>query len=312
MARLIEVVPEAQFPFLRQQVLRSSQTEVTALALSLKHAHMHSAQPPTLSLIGIVSLYHVSPVLIGICTALFLAAQGTVPTCWSFMCTTFCGHSSHPLLWLCNAHSRHSRTHCWGCTLLLLLVFGAHIQTPLTLQWVPQKFTAGTLQGACSRDDFKEQITAELDHTCASWSAWAVALRWINMAAAICEGNKPSTPPKPFSQHLGVWQGGSGEGVLGARVTAANTSAVYLCVFHSVSLCGWVHVSRHMVCITADSAHKLHLRPCLRGQHQHSPYMCLRPCFLGSGLRGMCRPTTTCLQTVCCPVRSQQCMHWLQ
>lgn len=63
MARLIEAVPEAQFPVLRQQVLRHSQTEVAALSLSLKHAHMHSAQPLAPSLISIVALYHIKPVL---------------------------------------------------------------------------------------------------------------------------------------------------------------------------------------------------------------------------------------------------------
>lgn len=136
--------------------------------------------------------------------------------------------------------------------------------------------TTDTLQGACSHDDFRQQVTAELDSTCASWSAWAVALRWINLAAAICEGSKPSMPPKSFSQHLGVWQGGSGEGLLGAVVTAANRSAVY-CVSFTMSLS--VHVSLHMICITADSAHKLHLSPCLNGQHQHGPHMCVQPCF---------------------------------
>ena len=54
------------------------------------------------------------------------------------------------------------------------------------------KCTGKSLQGACSRDDFRQQVTAELDRTCAAWSAWAVALRWINLAAAICEGTKPS------------------------------------------------------------------------------------------------------------------------
>ena len=97
--------------------------------------------------------------------------------------------------------------------------------------------TTDTLQGACSHDDFRQQVTAELDSTCASWSAWAVALRWINLAAAICEGSKPSMPPKSFSQHLGVWQGGSGEGLLGAVVNCSQQISSLLCVFHYVSLC---------------------------------------------------------------------------
>ena len=31
----------------------------------------------------------------------------------------------------------------------------------------------------------------ELRATCTVWTAWAVALRWVNLAAAVCDG-KPS------------------------------------------------------------------------------------------------------------------------
>lgn len=52
---------------------------------------------------------------------------------------------------------------------------------------------AAILQAACSADDFRQQLSGQLEKTCAAWSTWAVALRWINLAAAICEGTKPST-----------------------------------------------------------------------------------------------------------------------
>lgn len=35
------------------------------------------------------------------------------------------------------------------------------------------------------------QLQMELRATCTAWTAWAVALRWVNLAATICDG-KPS------------------------------------------------------------------------------------------------------------------------
>jgi len=34
-------------------------------------------------------------------------------------------------------------------------------------------------------------LQAELRATCTAWTAWAVALRWVNLAATVCDG-KPS------------------------------------------------------------------------------------------------------------------------
>lgn len=78
-ARLIEGIPEAQFPFLRQQMLRSSKTEVNTLekyffqtnhgflikvfrvqALTLAQACTHALSPTPLSLVSIVALYRIS------------------------------------------------------------------------------------------------------------------------------------------------------------------------------------------------------------------------------------------------------------
>ncbi len=35
------------------------------------------------------------------------------------------------------------------------------------------------------------QLQTELRATCTAWTAWAVALRWLNLAATVCDG-KPS------------------------------------------------------------------------------------------------------------------------
>lgn len=39
--------------------------------------------------------------------------------------------------------------------------------------------------------DTAQQLCGQVQRTCEAWSVWAVALRWVNLAAVICDGHKP-------------------------------------------------------------------------------------------------------------------------
>lgn len=51
----------------------------------------------------------------------------------------------------------------------------------------------GVLQASSASADMTSQLQTELRATCTAWTAWAVALRWLNLAATVCDG-KPSEP----------------------------------------------------------------------------------------------------------------------
>jgi hypothetical protein len=49
----------------------------------------------------------------------------------------------------------------------------------------------GVLQASSAAADMTSHLQTELRATCTARTAWAVALRWLNLAATVCDG-KPS------------------------------------------------------------------------------------------------------------------------
>ncbi|KAA6416560.1 MAG: origin recognition complex subunit 3-like, partial [Trebouxia sp. A1-2] len=59
-------------------------------------------------------------------------------------------------------------------------------------QFMTHDFTTAVLrkglQASSAAADMISQLQMELRATCTAWTAWAVALRWVNLAATICDG----------------------------------------------------------------------------------------------------------------------------